>query len=132
MYAVGQNRDAEEMKVRLAKSSRSSEANALVLALVIGTVVGAVLMSYLSLVQSRMLVRARSFAWNSAIPVLEAGIEEAFTHLRDDGPALAANNWTKVVTNGVNTYQKRRDFSDGSYCFMTISNVPAYPFMAPI
>jgi hypothetical protein len=75
-----------------------------------------------------MYVRARSFSWNSGIPVLEAGIEEAFTHLRDDSGNLTANGWG--TTNS--TYTRRRDFSDGSYCLITISNAITFPYTAPV
>jgi hypothetical protein len=120
------------MKLRTAASSRSQHGSALVIALVIGAVIGIVLASFLSLVKSRMLVRARSFAWNSAVPILEAGIEEAFTHLKDDGANLTANQWSSSGTNGQTVYSKRRDFSDGSYCLVTISNVSASSLTAPI
>jgi hypothetical protein len=116
------------MKLSLARSNRSQRGSVLILAMIVGTIVGVVLASYLSLLQSRMYARSRSFSWNSAIPVLEAGIEEAFTHLRDDGGNLTANGWG--TTNS--TYTRRRDFSDGSYCLITISNAITFPYISPV
>jgi hypothetical protein len=81
-----------------------------------------VMASYMQLVHGRTKIRARSLAWNTAIPVLEGGIEEALTHLQDDKGTLTANNWTAVTTNSTVVYQKARTNSDASYCFVTISN----------
>ena len=96
--------------------------NTLVLSMMICGVLGLVLISFLQLVQARTKIRARSLAWNSAIPVLEGGIEEAFTHLNDDKTALTANKWGAVSTNSTIIYQKSRTNSDNTYCFVTISN----------
>ncbi len=120
------------MRIHLAASTRSQRGSALIMTLVFGVIVGIVLASYLSLLQSRMLVRARSFAWNTAVPVLEAGIEEAFTHLHNDSPGLTANVWLRSGPNGNRVYKKRRDFSNGSYCLMTISNANIFPYAAPV
>src|ERR1041385_7842876 len=95
--------------------------NVLVVSMVLCAVVGLVLASYLQLVQARTKIRARSLAWNAAIPALEGGIEEAFTHLQDD-KTFTANNWTAVTTNSKVIYQKSRTNSDSSYCSVTISN----------
>jgi hypothetical protein len=81
-----------------------------------------ILVSYLQLVQGRTKIRARSQAWNTAIPVLEGGIEEAFTHLQDDKATMTANNWAAVTTNSTVVYQKTRTNDDASYYFVTISN----------
>jgi hypothetical protein len=109
------------MKTMTAIRCRSESGNALIIAFVFAGVVGIILASYLGLVQSRNLVRARSFAWNSAIPVLEGGIEEAFTHLNDDA-VLTANQWTSIGTNSTIVYQKTRTNSDSSYFVVTLSN----------
>src|SRR6266567_3675712 len=111
--------------------SRSEHGSALLIALVFGAVVAIVLASYLGLVQSRNLARARAFAWNAAIPVMEAGIEEAFTHLEDDS-TLTANAWTSIGTNSTIIYQKTRTNSDSSYYVVTLSNVASSPITAPV
>ena len=85
-------------------------------------VVGVVLLSYLVLMQSRTNVRARSQAWNTALPVAEAGVEEAFTHLRRDTAAFVSNGWTNEVIAGQTAFSKRRQFSDGSYFYVALFN----------
>jgi hypothetical protein len=110
------------MKIARIKHSRRT-GNALVVAMMLCGVIGLVLVSYLQLVQGRTKIRARSLAWNTAIPVLEGGIEEAFTHLQDDKTVLTANNWAAVLTNSTVVYQKTRTNSDdNTYCFITLSN----------
>jgi len=109
------------MKITRIKNSLSA-GNALVVAMVLCGVIGLVLVSYLQLVHGRTKIRARSQAWNTAIPVLEGGIEEAFTHLQDDSNAMTANNWAAVTTNSTVVYQKTRTNSDATYCLVTISN----------
>src|SRR5437870_10329972 len=46
--------------------------------------------------------------------------------------AMTVNGWTNSQSNGKNLYQKRRNFSDKSYCLVTISNVDTYPFSKPV
>jgi hypothetical protein len=108
------------MKITRIKYSQAG--NALVVAMVLCGVIGLVLATYMELVQGRTRIRARSLAWNTAIPVLEGGIEEAFTHLNDDTNLLTANNWAAVLTNSAIVYQKTRTNDDGTYYFVTLSN----------
>jgi len=108
------------MKITRIKYSQAG--NALVVAMVLCGVIGLVLAGYMQLVQGRTKIRARSLAWNTAIPVLEGGIEEALTHLNDDTNSMTANYWTSFTTNGNVLYQKTRTNDDGSYYFVTISN----------
>jgi hypothetical protein len=51
--------------------------------------------------------------------VLEAGIEEALTHIHEDGANLTANQWTADQVNGQPVYWKHRTFPDGSYFNVT-------------
>ena len=85
--------------------------------------IGMVLASVLKLASARNVMTVRSLDWNQAIPVLEAGVEEAMTHIYDDTSA-SANGWTArtVGTNGNIVYSKQRTFSDGSYFYATIYN----------
>src|ERR1043166_931864 len=116
------------MKTRVAIPCHSKRGNALLIALVFSAVVGIVLASYFGLIQSRNLVRARSFAWNSAIPVLEAGVEEAFTHLKDD-TNLTANGWASSGSGATIIYNRTRTNSDSSYYTATISNAASVPII---
>ncbi len=79
-------------------------------------VIGFTLASYLVLVSSQNRSVMRSLAWNSAIPVLEAGVEEALTQLRHrEVSELHSNGWTPV--NG--RYAKELRIDD-SYCHVAI------------
>ena len=102
---------------------KSQQGSILVITVVISALIGSVLCSYLVLISSRNQGAMRAMAWNSAIPVLEAGIEEALTHLHDDKNDPSANDWTPDRLNGHKVYWKRRDLADGSYYYVTNVNV---------
>src|SRR5947208_3005457 len=119
------------MKTIQSRFSRRS-GNTLVLALMLCALVGLILLTYLQLIQGRTKVRARSQSWNTAIPVLEAGVEEALAHLHNDSLILTSNSWNRSSSGATVVYTKRREFSDGSYCLITISNVPTLPFTSPV
>ena len=72
----------------------------LVTALILCAIMGTALASYLGVVRAQHRSVARSLAWNSALPVAEAGIEEAMAHLNHD-TNRAASGWTLVGTNYV-------------------------------
>jgi len=101
---------------------KSQSGSTLVLTVIISALIGSVLCSYLVLISARNQGTMRGLAWNTAIPVLEAGIEEALTHLHDDKNPTA-NNWTGALIKGKKVYWKRRDFPDGTYCYVTNMNV---------
>src|SRR6267154_4351340 len=101
----------------------------LVAAVVMSAVIALVLGSYLTVLASRNRITMRSQSWNEAVPVVEAGLEEAFTHLQSDGSgSLAANGWSAVMINSSLVYQKTRHFTntgffnDKSYYVVTLSN----------
>ncbi len=103
-------------------STNREEGSTLVLTLVISLAIGIVLASYLGLIGSRFKVTMRSQGWNGGIPVLEAGIEEALTHLQDDLNNPSANGWTMGTISGQQVYSKQRSFGDGSYFLVNIYN----------
>jgi hypothetical protein len=91
--------------------------------------IGMVLAATLKLIGGRYSMTVRSMDWNQTIPVLEAGIEEAMTHLHDDA-SITANGWTAITLNGQPVYAKQRTFSDGSYFYTTIySNSSVSPLI---
>jgi hypothetical protein len=94
----------------------------LFVAMVISIVVTTMLAGYLLVTSNRFQMTVRSQDWNAAIPVLEAGIEEALTHLHHDTNAPAANGWTLGTFNGTPAYTKQRTFTDGSYFYVAIAN----------
>src|SRR6187399_2930605 len=99
------------------RSSRSG--SILAISLVTVGLIGLALGSCLVLISNRNVSAMRATAWNSAIPVLEAGIEEALTHLHRDSNSPTANDWTADVVDGKTVYWKYRDFPDGSYYYVT-------------
>ncbi|HLH54791.1 MAG TPA: collagen-binding domain-containing protein [Verrucomicrobiae bacterium] len=91
-------------------------------ALIMCLTIGVVLASYLLLIGSRYKIITRSQSWNAAVPVMEAGVEEAMTHVNDDLNNPSANGWTPTILSGLQVYQKTRSFNDGSYFLATIYN----------
>jgi hypothetical protein len=110
------------MKLNLKKRE---EGSSLFVALTICLVVGVILAGYLVLTSNRFQMTVRSSDWNAAIPVLEAGIEEALTHLTRDTNQPTANNWTSTTIAGNQAYTKTRTFSDGSYYIVYIRDFSA-------
>ena len=85
--------------------------------LVVVTICAIALMSYLQLVNSQNRAVARSQGWNSAVPVMEAGVEEALAHLNancDNG--LNVDGWVRIG----NYYRMERSAGD-SYYVVTIT-----------
>jgi len=110
------------MKLSLQKQERGG---VLVVALITCFVIATVLASYLLLISNRYKMTVRSMGWNTAIPVSEAGIEEALTHLQADTNNPSANNWTAATVAGQPVYTKSRNFTDGSYFDVVIHNATA-------
>jgi len=91
----------------------------MLITLLIAIIIGITLASYLSLVSQQNRSVMRSLAWNSAMPVLESGIEEALTQIHFNGITnLSANGWSQIVGGA---YYKKRSFNDGSYFEVTIT-----------
>lgn len=109
------------MKICISRRGGSRrQGSALITTLVISGVIGLMLASYLSLVSAQNRATARSQAWNGSIAILEAGIEEALTHLYHAGPS-----YTDWGTDGWwawnNSHYKWRSLN-GHYAFISISN----------
>ena len=113
--------------VHLKQAKYTQRGNTLLLVLIFCLAVGMVLAATLKLIEGRCVMTMRSSCWNEAIPVLEAGVEEAMTHMRDDSNP-ATNGWTAGTLGGQLVYRKQRTFTDGSYFYTTIyspsSNAP--------
>ena len=97
------------MKIKRIKN----EGSTLIATLFISGVMGIVLAAYLNLVANRNLATMRSLAWNSTMPAIEAGLEEALTqcYFNYQFTNLTAQNWT--LDNG--TYNKSRALSGTRY-----------------
>lgn len=84
------------MNLRKAKES----GGALLVVLFSSVVMGVTLASYLQYTSTQSKSIMRSQAWNAAIPVAEAGVEEALAHINDStiGTNFALSGWT-IVSN---------------------------------
>lgn len=102
---------------------KSDQGSTLVLTVISSALIGTVLSSYLVLTSARNQAAMRAMAWNTAIPVLEAGIEESLSHFQLDMNNPTANSWTQDQVNGQPVYWKYRMLPDGSYYFVTNFNV---------
>ena len=76
----------------------------LVLALLVAIAIGALLV----IAQQQNTLTNRSMVWCSEIPMAEAGIEEAMTHINSRPTNWAANGWSLSSSN----YVKRRYFTN--------------------
>src|ERR1019366_6525772 len=101
-------------------SKKREEGSVLVTTLIVCVVIGTLLASYLTLMSTRYKLTVRSKCWNAAMPVLEAGLEEALTHLHAEPGSPSANGWTAGTVGGQPVYTKQRSFADGSYFYVTI------------
>src|SRR5437773_7695719 len=91
---------------------RNSRGSILMVTLVLSFTIGIVLLSCLSLVKSQNQAVARSQAWNTCIPVIEAGIEEAMAHLNNQRElGFAVNGWTQSGSQ----VARERAYGDGFY-----------------
>ena len=110
------------------KLKTNTKPKASVLLVTLGTIsiIGIGLATYLTMVKFESQATFRSLAWNTAIPVTEAGIEEALTQLRyadTTNVNLSANGWTS--SGGL--YSRQRTFRDGSQYSVSIK-----PGVAPV
>src|SRR2546421_1466617 len=105
------------MKIAYSKS-KSLTGSTLMIVIVITGLVGFVLAAYLDLLCTQNSATMRSQAWNATIPVIEAGVEDAMTHLNTHGSTnLACDNWNQSG----NLYWIQRTIGD-SYYVVTIAN----------
>lgn len=92
-------------------SLRQQRASVLIAALMIGMVMTITLVSYLSWAQTQNNLIMRSQQWNAALPLAEAGLEEALTHMATGNSNKASRGW--VLQGGYLT--KQRNLGDGYY-----------------
>jgi hypothetical protein len=99
---------------------RGERGNTLLLTIVVTGLIGFLLAAYLTLVQNQNQANVRSQSWNSAMPVVEAGIEEALQHLNKNGAtngSLATDGWA----GGGSVYSVTRTLGNALYS-VTIRN----------
>jgi len=98
-----------------------SQGSVLMLTLLTAWVIGIALVSYLTLVANQNRTTYRSLTWNSCVPVMEAGVEEALSQIYyNDIAELGNNQWT--YSDGL--YHKTSYLGDdGSKYHVTIQPV---------
>jgi hypothetical protein len=106
--------------MKIKSKNRSVQGNALLLTIVATGIVGFLLAAYAGLVQSQNNAVARSQSWNATIPVVEAGVEDALSHLNKHGDdnTLVGQGWTPL---GGTKYGVKRTIGN-NYYIVTISN----------
>src|SRR5688572_17526791 len=107
----------------LTLENRYVQGNVLLMTIVVTGIIAFLLATYLTLVNSQNGATARSQSWNSAMPIVEAGIEEALAHLNTHGVRdenLACEGWE----NTNNIYYVTRNLRDAIYT-VTIANYVA-------
>jgi len=99
------------MKIKLSPSNQGS---ALLLSLLIAVILLIALASYLALVSDENQAVGRAQSWNAAMPMAEAGVEEALTQLQyvGNGTNLATNGWA-LGSDGM--YHKSRTMNSASF-----------------
>jgi hypothetical protein len=91
----------------------------LVVLLIMVTIMGTVVASYIKLTSAQNASIARSQTWNAVIPVCEAGIEEAMSQVNSIiGTNYAVNGW--VLSS--NYFTLTRNLADGKYSVRVSTN----------
>ena len=108
--------------MRIRANQTKTQGSVLLITMLTAWVIGISLVSYLTLVANQNRSTFHSLTWNTCVPVMEAGVEEALTQLHFNGITnFSSNDWT-IGADGL--YHKRRDIgSDGSYYEVTIQPV---------
>lgn len=92
--------------------------------LLIAVVIGVTLASFLDLTGSQHRATMRSQVWNSCIPIAEAGLEEALTHVYLNSTNLGSQGWSTstaglTLSNGISltgtVYYRVRSLNGGNY-----------------
>ena len=98
-------------------------AGSLLVALVTVSVFSLFVAYYLSLTEQQVSLNARSQAWNMAIAITEAGIEEGLEQLNSNLPNLASDNWTYISSS--QCYYRTNSLGSGSgyAVFLTVTNL---------
>src|SRR6266542_2306074 len=93
-------------------TSKKNRGSVLLVTIFTFTCVSLVAAVYLNRITTNTLLTARSEAWNAALPIAEAGVEEALTHLNfHRGQDLDLDNWTHHGS----TYYKSRVLNPDAY-----------------
>lgn len=111
--------------MKLQPSNRNNEqGSVLIYAMVSCLIIAITLAAYMDLASAQHRSVVRTEAWNHAVPIAEAGVEEAMTQLHLNSTNMTANGWqvssngltlsNSVTLSGVQYYQQRT-ISGGRY-----------------
>lgn len=111
------------MKIQI---NRQPCGSVLVTSLLIVTLILTALASYLLLVSNENQAVARDQDWNTCVPIMEAGVEEALSQIHYCSASLSSSNWTALSSNNWTLgadgyYHKTRNIgTNGGYYQVTI------------
>jgi len=108
------------------KPRSAQSGSALILVLMFAGILTLVLGVYLNMTSTETKQAARSLVWNSALPIAEAGIEEAMSHIANNTNDYAVDNWIQQGTNDL--YFKERTLGLDKYSVI-IAGSPGSPTM---
>lgn len=116
------------MKTATPSRKHSRTGSALLTTLILCTILGISVVSYLSLISQQCKLSSRSQNWNLSIGLVESGIEEGLQYLNNNRTHLISDGWTY---NG-GSYWIKRTFGNGnSYTVNVYPNPsdPNFPFI---
>ena len=93
--------------------------SALLVILIIAGILAAAVGTYLALTSQGNSNVKRSIGWNAALPLAEAGVEEALTHIMRNTNAFGKDGWTSSIDG----FGKQRALGDGYYAV----NIAGFP-----
>jgi hypothetical protein len=103
------------MKINISPKAKQL-GNTLLIALTISAFLGICITGYLSVAEQQNYLSSRSQAWNMAIAITEAGVEEGLQQLNVNSANLASDGWTYVN----NYYFKSNSLTDGNSYTITM------------
>ena len=104
------------------RSRRDTDGSVLLVTVLSLAIVAMTLGGYLLIVGNQNRSVMRSMQWNEAIPLAEAGIEEALVQL-NNRDITNFSGWTATNSN----WQMRRTVGDGYYVVSVATNLPSSP-----
>jgi hypothetical protein len=113
--------------MRIRSTPNREAGSILFVTLIITSIIGLTLAAYLTMVNTAYRMTARSQTWNSLIPTVEAGLEEALAHLNKIGGVTnrAVNGWAGTNVSGTNYFFRSRSL--GAYRFVVLIDDGAVP-----
>lgn len=118
-------------------SARCNQGNTLITVIIFTGVLSILMVSYLTMAKNSITLTARSMVWNDALPVAEAGIEEAAAAIQavPSSQSLSATLQTNGWTASGNVLTKTRNLTNAYFTVLiTSTNTGAAigPYNCPI